>query len=309
MKKLILVVCMVAGLSSCSQNDDDNFDENPMISEVVPLGTNYSISQTNLETAFNNLKQSLGANEAISIVAEVDHTANAESIGEKLEYTRVIFFGNPALGTPLMQKNQLSGLDLPQKILFYKNEENDELVLYNATNYLSSRHSLEGVGTLDKISGALEDLVSNATKNEVEAAGEQNVDPEEGIITVASSQDFNETYASLKKILQDNAGINIMAELDHQANAATVGLELRPTKIIIFGNPVLGTPLMQENQSTGLDLPQKMLVWEDENGQVSISYNDPDFIAQRHRLENSTDELDKIAEALNNISTAASTSE
>lgn len=96
-----------------------------------------------------------------------------------------------------------------------------------------------------------------------------------------------------------------MAELDHQANAQSRGLELRSTKIIIFGNPNLGTPLMQESQSIGLDLPQKILVWEDADGKVHLSYNDPEFLKIRHGINESDEEIQQISNALQNISEAA----
>ncbi|WP_405199638.1 DUF302 domain-containing protein [Christiangramia sp. LLG6405-1] len=316
MKKMILVMGLLAGFSSCSQSDQDEIlttdaRANTSTIEVtdLPIGVKYAESQTGIAGSYNRLKQSLQKNEAISIVAEVDHSANAKSIGEELDYTSIIFFGNPVLGTPLMQRNQLAGLDLPQKVLFFKDAEKNELALYNSVEYLSSRHGLEGVSTLPKISGALENLVSAATKSEVEVSPVQPVDEGEGVVTKTSNQNFEDTYSDLKVFLQNNPDIKIVAELDHQANAASVGLDLRSTKIIIFGNPNLGTPLMQKDQSIGLDLPQKMLVWEDADGKVSISYNDPFFIAERHGITNSDDVLNKIKTALETIAENAATSD
>jgi len=314
MKKMILILGLLAGFSLCSQNDQDEISitvsrTNTSIIEMadLPNGVKYAESQTGIAGAYNRLKQALQKNEAISIVAEVDHSANAKSIVEELDHTSVIFFGNPVLGTPLMQRNQLAGLDLPQKVLFYKDAEKNELALYNSVEHLSSRHGLEGVLTLPKISGALENLVSAATKSEVDVSPFQQVDEGEGVVTKTSSQNFENTYSDLKTFLQNNPNIKIIAELDHQANAASVGLDLRATKIIIFGNPNLGTPLMQKDQSFGLDLPQKMLVWEDADAKVSISYNDPFFIAERHGFANSDDVSNKTKTALETIAENAAT--
>jgi len=79
--------------------------------------------------------------------------------------------------------------------------------------------------------------------------------------------------------------ITVFAQIDHAAGAARVGLPLRPTTVVIFGNPVAGTPLMQAAQATGIDLPLKMLVWQDAQGVTQVSYNDPAWIAARHGLE------------------------
>lgn len=298
MKKIILSIAIVTGMSACSQDDKEN------LIQEFPVGTNYSMSDVEVQNAYSQLKQNLQMNDAISIVAEVDHQQNAQSIGEELGYTKIIFFGNPNLGTSLMQKNQLAGLDLPQKILFYKNQENN-IILYNSTNYLSSRHGLQGVETLDQISGALKSLVKGVSNSEIVTAEDQMVDYQEGVITKQSSQSFEDTYSSLKNALSTNTNISIIAELDHQQNAVSVDLELNPTKLIIFGNPNLGTPLMLKEQSIGLDLPQKMLVWENEEGEVYVSYNDPYFIAERHGIEGSEEVLETISNALSNLSNAA----
>jgi uncharacterized protein (DUF302 family) len=179
------------------------------------------------------------------------------------------------------------------------------VVLYNSVHYLRSRYGLDGVGSLDKISDALEKLVSGATKSDVEEADQQSVGFEEGIVTKQSNLTFEATYSNLRNAIASNPNIKIMAELDHQKNAAKVDLELEPTKILIFGNPNLGTPLMQEEQNFGLDLPQKILIWENSDGEVYVSYNDPYFIAERHMVENNDETLDKIYVALDKLSNVA----
>lgn len=314
MKAIILFTAIIFLSVSFSQNqiedktvsmeqEMDQYAEK--LQSVFPFGVNYAFSKVNISEAYDHLKQKLDNNPAISIIAEVDHAANAQSINETLDLNRIIFFGNPKLGTPLMQKNQLAGLDLPQKILFYRDAENNNLVLYNSIDYLKSRHDLEGVSTLDKISNALEGLVRDATKSEVLQKDFTQVNFKEGIITEKSNRNFEETYKSLKNIMEANPGIRIMAELDHQKNAARVGMELTPTRIIIFGNPALGTPLMQEKQSIALDLPQKMLVWENSEGEVYISYNDPYYIAKRHSVENNKELLDNMDKVLSRMARTA----
>ncbi len=128
-----------------------------------------------------------------------------------------------------------------------------------------------------------------------------------GIITKISSLNFEETYEKLKTIISNNPNLKILLELDHQANAQSADLTLPPTKIILFGNPKLGTPLMQAGSFTGLDLPQKILVSE-RNGTVSISYNDPNYLKDRHQIEGKDEVLQKVITALDNITTNASKS-
>jgi uncharacterized protein (DUF302 family) len=84
-------------------------------------------------------------------------------------------------------------------------------------------------------------------------------------------------------------GIAILARIDHAAAAEKVGLALRPTEVLVFGNPRAGTPLMQVAQTAGIDLPLKALVWQDRSGQTWLSYNAPAWLATRHGLDGATD--------------------
>jgi uncharacterized protein (DUF302 family) len=126
-----------------------------------------------------------------------------------------------------------------------------------------------------------------------------------GIITKNSIHNFEDTYQNIKSIIENNPNLKIILELDHQANAASVEMNLQPTKIILFGNPKLGTPLMQENLLLGLDLPQKILVTKNVNGAVSVSYNDPKYLKERHYIVNKDDILEKVINALDTITTKA----
>lgn len=128
---------------------------------------------------------------------------------------------------------------------------------------------------------------------------------ETGIITKTSNQDFETTYQKVRTIIEENPNLTIILELDHQANAAKKGLELTPTKLIVFGNPMMGTPLMQTNPLTGLDLPQKILVYEDAEGVVNVSYNDPVYLMNRHQLAVQSETINKVAGALDTITTKA----
>jgi len=134
---------------------------------------------------------------------------------------------------------------------------------------------------------------------------QMTITTQEGIITKESTKSFDDTYNKLLEIITNNPNLKIIAELDHQKNAASVGLELNPTRIIMFGNPNLGTPLMQNAQTTGLDLPQKIMVWQDDQNIVKISYNDPQYLQQRHGITEKDEVLKKVSGALDKITNAA----
>ena len=104
-----------------------------------------------------------------------------------------------------------------------------------------------------------------------------------GIITNSSNHSVDEIVEKLKAILQAK-GVTLFALVDHSGEAAKAGLSMPPTKLLIFGNPKGGTPLMLASPSSAIDLPLKVLVAEDANGKVSVSYNSPAYLEQRHNL-------------------------
>lgn len=104
-----------------------------------------------------------------------------------------------------------------------------------------------------------------------------------GIVDVPSSHSVEETVEKLKSILQAK-GVTLFALVDHSAEAEKVGMKMRPTKLLIFGSPKAGTPLMLAAPSIAIDLPLKILVWEDGQGKVWVSYNSADYLKSRHGL-------------------------
>jgi uncharacterized protein (DUF302 family) len=104
-----------------------------------------------------------------------------------------------------------------------------------------------------------------------------------GLTTIASAHSVAETIDRLVAGITP-LGMNVFARIDHAAGAAKVGMPLRPTQLLLFGNPKGGTPLMQDKQTAGIDLPLKALAWQDADGKVWLSYNEASWIAQRHGL-------------------------
>jgi uncharacterized protein (DUF302 family) len=104
-----------------------------------------------------------------------------------------------------------------------------------------------------------------------------------GIVNKPSKHSVDETVGKLQNILEAK-GITLFALVDHSGEAAKVGMKMRPTKLLIFGNPKGGTPLMLAAPSIALDLPLKILIWQDDQEKVWVSYNTPEYLAERHGL-------------------------
>jgi uncharacterized protein (DUF302 family) len=114
-------------------------------------------------------------------------------------------------------------------------------------------------------------------------AVEAEVEKQAGITTRPSHHSVEQTVDKLRNILQSK-GITLFAVIDHSGEAGKVGLKMPPTKLLIFGSPKAGTPLMLASPSIALDLPLKVLIWEDSKGKVWLSYNNPEYLKERHDL-------------------------
>ncbi len=125
-----------------------------------------------------------------------------------------------------------------------------------------------------------------------------------GLISIKSSHDVQRTADRLENTLRGK-GMTVFIRINHAEGARKVGKKLRPTELVVFGNPKVGTPLMQCSQSVAIDLPQKALIWEDEAGHVWLSYNDPKYLAKRHGITECVNVIKKIEKALSNFAHAA----
>lgn len=126
----------------------------------------------------------------------------------------------------------------------------------------------------------------------------------ESMVSVESNYSVKATADRFEEILK-NKGLTIFARINHSENASTVNLELAPTELIIFGNPKVGTPLMQCSKTVAIDLPQKALFWKDSEGKVFLSYNNPEYLKERHSINDCDAVINKISAVLSKLSKAA----
>ena len=126
----------------------------------------------------------------------------------------------------------------------------------------------------------------------------------DGVINIESNHSVAETADRLEGILKEK-GMKIFNRIKHSEGAKSVGVQLNPTELVIFGNPKVGAPLIQCQQTVGLDLPQKALIWQDDGGKVWITYNDPGYLQNRHSISGCDEVLSKVEKALAGITNAA----
>lgn len=134
--------------------------------------------------------------------------------------------------------------------------------------------------------------------------GASSVAAQDGMIKLQSPHDVATTLDKLTSVLESK-GMSVFGRVNHASNAESAGMSLRPTEVLIFGNPKIGTPLMLCSQSVAIDLPQKMLAWEDEAGEIWLGWNDPTHLKTRHAIEGCDEVLEKVTAALSNFAKAA----
>ena len=156
---------------------------------------------------------------------------------------------------------------------------------------LSSCASVENLLNSSNNSAAIKDMTTS-------------IDGKKGLVTLQSNHSVKDTADKLVSIIESK-GMKVFARVDHQKNAQGVDLTLRPTQVIMFGNPTAGTPLMNCEQSVAIDLPQKILISEDTDKKVWLSYNHPEYLKTRHNIKGCDTEIANIAKALNGVSKAA----
>ena len=125
-----------------------------------------------------------------------------------------------------------------------------------------------------------------------------------GIVIKESSCDVSTTAHNLQKILKKK-GIKVFAKINHSANAKSVGMQLSPSIAIVFGKPKLGTLLMKEDPSIGLDLPLKVLIYQDKNGRTKMAYKDGEYLKEHYNIKKHVKLLNKVTHVLENISNKA----
>jgi len=231
--------------------------------------------------AVDSIKATL-EDQGLEIVGVIDHAANAKKVDLELPPTQLILYRDHRIEKRLLHRSATVAIDLPQKILVWEDQASGKIrLLYNAAGYLFDRHSVRP-----------KDPLLYRLNKKLKQFGKLD----NGLITIDSAFSVEETVENLKTTLLDN-GFFIPFTFDFTKKTH----HRRPTQLIVFGNPKSGTPLMQNQQSIGIDLPQKFLVWQDRQGQVHVTYNDPVFLGKRHGLQGLDTVLSNIAKKLREL--------
>lgn len=283
-------------------------DANAIAPQTSPVpGLDSAVAQETLsvDDTVALIERTAAISPTAAIVARVDHAAAARRIGLELRPTQLLLIDDLAYRAPLIASSQTAAIDLPQAVLVWQDGQGATHVGYNNVAYLAARHGVAGIDdTATLISEALVRLTRRATGVTLIPGG-ADVAPDEGLVRVESAYAQPETVSRLEQAVNASSALNVMARVDFAPAANTLGKPLRPTTLLLIGSPAVGTPLMQANQTVGIDLPQRVLVYEDADGRTRVAYNDPAYLVRRHSLTGVDESVARATEGLARLAATA----
>jgi len=216
------------------------------------------------------------------VIAGIDHSRLAAQEGEVMPPARVVIFSNPAVNTPLLQLEPLTGLDLPYRVLVYA-EGQAPSVLFTTADYLARRHGLDGGPALQQYDEEIRSVVAAAPASALVEFDTAALGRRQGIVTLTSIHDFDQTIERLKAAIMAESDTIWFGEIDYRAEAASLGVELPDLTLLLFGAPGPGGKAMAAHPRMGLDaFCQKVLVYQPPGEPVTVYFNDMAALAELH---------------------------
>lgn len=267
----------------------------PAVAVPEVAGMVIHASEFDVDTTIATVQDRLSA--AGMVVATVDHAAGAASVGQELRPTTLVIGGAPAAGTPLLQAEQTTGVDLPQKFLAWEAADGTVYLGYNDPGYVAALAGIDATAAGQALGNASATIAAAASGTaEPVSEGEVSVPESSYLVDQTSDASVAESIARYEAAFAD-ADLMAVATVDHAAGATSIGEELRPTQVTFVGNPMVGTQLIAANQTMGIDLPIRYLAWEDAEGVVHVGHPDIRVLADRHGLTGVDDVLTKVKAA------------
>lgn len=307
---LAAVGCEWSSFLDSDDDGDNNGDDNtPPATETKVPGLSVAASSSDFDATLDATRRAIGNRGNADIIETIDHRNNAQGRDRGVRPTLVILFDDPDRSAPLIAADPRAALDLPTRVLIYRDggaaaaetdtgTDDNVAVAYTNAAYLAARYDLDGAedGALDALDSDLQTIAIDASGDDPSAGAASGVSRGEGIEEVTSDNDFATTRDRLADAINNRGNLALIRTIDFQARGMARGLN--PSTLLLLGDTDDDIALIRSTQTAGVDLPQKMLVTADDSGAVTIHYNDPGFIADRHGIDNRDDQIDDIATLL-----------
>jgi uncharacterized protein (DUF302 family) len=261
-KSFILIGC-IGMFSSCAiSNSQETTD-----AAEVPLNVTQKVDNT-----VSKLNEEISS---FKLITSLDHHRMAAEVGVYTPPSIATIFSDIKIDIALIESNQLIGLDLPFKVLCYAESDTlDALIAYTSAEFIQKRHNTNPA-ILKDYTGQMEKVLKVFPDEMISKTDVSNVDEGFGVISIPSDFDFATTVTRLREIIMSQGDTKWFADIDYQMEAKTLGTEVRPTTLLLFGAPGPGGKAMITSPKIGLDaFCQKLLVYENANGDILVAYND-----------------------------------
>lgn len=271
-KTLLISFFLVASLAGC-------VDKEPVIAE------RYLQS----DSLISHIEANVLAAESLQNVVIIDHSRLGQEAGSVMPPAKVLIFSNPTLEAALIKENPMVAIDLPLRVLAYETKPGgDSKIIFNSFEYIKSRYGLSPLPALAKEFAETMALALNGIEEEQLAYFEQNDMQPDGITTIDSPFGFQTTVDKIKAAIDAQDDTVGFGSVDFQTQAFNVGVEVKPMILILFGGPAPGAKAMSNAQTLGLDaFCQKFLIWQDNDDQVHLSFNNLLDLAERQQVSKS----------------------
>ncbi|WP_152286382.1 DUF302 domain-containing protein [Flavicella marina] len=238
-----------------------------------------------VDNAVMNLQKSISA---YKLVATLDHHRMAAAAGVYTPPAIATIFSDPKIEIPLVQQKQLVGLDLPFKILCYTEKDTANVsIAFTSVEFIQRRHNLEP-SLFKDYNNKIELVLNTYPEKLISTTDVSQVNEGFGIVSIKSDFDFPTTINKLKETVMSQVDTKWFSEIDYKKEASDLGVNIRSNTLLLFGGPAPGGKAMMTSPKIGLDaFCQKLLVYEKENGDVWIAYNDIVAFAELY-YQNST---------------------
>lgn len=293
---LLILIVVLGGCKIDWLNTFGNHKSNDNTAKVgntnVP-GLDVAVSDYQFAQTYTNLEQAIVRNNYYKTL-KADLQAEASNAGRDIRPTSVILYEDPSRMTPIIAADRRAGLDLPPAMLVYQDSKDNVGVAYNSSDYLAARYNL--AAARDALDGLGQDeatLVNDASGHDVSRTGSvSGISQGEGLVDRTSGHNFDTTLANLIKAIQNDSGLQLLQQFDHQAAAHSIGSMLDanddPSTLVVFDAGAEQARVIAGGQTVAVDLPVRILVSQGTDGTVHVSYSKPSYLESRHNLAAST---------------------
>jgi len=235
---------------------------------------------------YRALEENVRGHQEFEVIADIDHARLAERAGSPMPPAHVLIWSDPALDAAILKANPLAALDLPLRALAFEDPATGKAaVIANRFDFLMRRHGLPDDAALRaRYDAAMAKAMRGIPPDSIVSFASDAM-PDAGLVTLESPHDFSATEALLIKVIRSQSDTMIFATVDFAARAHEQGVSLTPLRLILFGAPGPGGQAMSKAPTLGLDaFCQKLLLWQDANGAVRVTFNDLLALAERQQV-------------------------